>query len=241
MSREDNEQQDVSRLDSGWGARWIRMGVVLLVPVALYVVYVQTRFDGFTEPAVFIPAAQRPLRNVAYALKVNGDPLALAADVRNAVWSVDPDQPISQMQTLQQFIDVELAAPKFLGLFVAVLAGLALFLSGIGIYGVMGHTVIQERREMGIRLAVGARGGQLVGMVTRRGLAMSAAGLILGLPLSFLIHRSVMSTLTLFEADLGIGITLWAGGVLAAVAVLASYIPARGAAKVEPTKALALE
>jgi ABC-type antimicrobial peptide transport system permease subunit len=78
-------------------------------------------------------------------------------------------------------------------------------------------------------------------MVTRRGLAMSAAGLVLGLPLSFLIHRLVENTLTLFEADLGLGITFWAGGILAAVAVLASYLPARGAAKVEPTRALALE
>lgn len=198
-------------------------------------------FDGFKEPAIFLPASQRPLRNVAYALRVNGDPMAVAADIRQAVWSVDPDQPISQMQTLDQFIEVELAAPRFLGLFVTVLAGLALFLSGIGIYGVMGHTVVQERREMGIRMAVGARGGQLVGMVTRRGLAMSAAGFVLGLPLAFLIHRQVMNTLTLFEGDFSLGFTFMAGGVLAGVAILASYLPARGAAKVEPTKALALE
>jgi predicted permease len=198
-------------------------------------------FDGLIEPAVFLPASQLPLRNVAFVVRTEGEPTAFAADVREAVWSVDPDQPIVRVQTLQHFIDVELAAPAFLGLFVTALAGLALFLSGIGIYGVMAHAVAQERREMGIRLAVGARAGQLVGMVTRRGLILSAVGLILGVPLAVLIHRAVLNAMSLFQAEFGVGIALVAGGVLAVVALLASYLPARGAAHVQPTRALSLE
>jgi putative ABC transport system permease protein len=198
-------------------------------------------FDGFVEPAVFLPAAQFPMRNAAFVIRTEAEPTALAADVRNAVWSVDPDQPVARMQTLEDYIQVELAAPAFLGQFVGGLAALAMFLSGIGIYGVMAHTVLQERREMGIRLAVGARGGQLVGMVTRRGLVLSAVGIALGTPLAILIHRAVLSALSLFDADFGLGIALWAGGLLAGVAILASYIPARGAAKVQPTRALSLE
>jgi putative ABC transport system permease protein len=197
--------------------------------------------DGFIEPAVFLPAAQLPLRNVAFVVRTASEPTGLASDVRSAVWSVDPDQPIAELQTLQQFIDVELAAPAFLGLFVGALAALAMFLSGIGLYGVMAHTVVQERREMGIRMAIGARGGQLVGMVTRRGLIMSAVGIGLGAPLAILIHRAVLSALSLFDADLGMGMVFVMGGILAGVAVLASYLPARSAAKVQPTKALALE
>jgi len=198
-------------------------------------------FDGFIEPAVFLPASQQPLRNVAFVIRTEGEPTALTADVREAVWSVDPDQPIAQVQTLQHFIDVELAAPAFLGLFVTALAGLAMFLSAIGIYGVMAHSVVQERREMGIRLAVGARAGQLVSMVTRRGLTLSAVGLALGIPLAILVHRAVLSAMSLFQADFGLGIALLAGGGLAAVAILASYLPARGAARVQPTRALSLE
>jgi putative ABC transport system permease protein len=198
-------------------------------------------FDGFVEPAAFLPAAQLPLRNAAFVIRTGAEPTALAADVRTAVWSVDPDQPVAQMRTLEEFIQVELAAPAFLGLFVGGLAALAMFLSGIGIYGVMAHTVLQERREMGIRLAVGARGRQLVGMVTRRGLILSAVGIALGTPMAILIHRAVLNTLSLFDADFGLGITFAAGGILAGVAVLASYIPARGAAKVQPTRALSLE
>ena len=94
---------------------------------------------------------------------------------------------------------------------------------------------------MGIRLAVGARGRQLVGMVTRRGLILSGVGIALGTPMAILIHRAVLNTLSLFDADFGLGIALTAGGILAGVAVLASYIPARGAARIQPTKALSLE
>lgn len=118
---------------------------------------------------------------------------------------------------------------------------MAMFLSAIGIYGVMAHSVLQERREMGIRLAMGARSGQLVGMVTRRGLILSAVGMALGIPLAFGIHRAVMSTLSLFDADLGYGIALTAAGLLVGVAILASYLPARSAARVQPTQALSLE
>jgi ABC-type antimicrobial peptide transport system permease subunit len=145
------------------------------------------------------------------------------------------------MQTLDRYIETELAAPAFLGLFVTGLAALAMFLSGIGIYGVMAHSVIQERREMGIRLAVGAQAGQLIGMVTKRGIILSSVGLILGTPLAFLIHRAVLSSLSLFQADLGPATTLIAGGILALTALLASYLPARSAAKVHPTQALSLE
>jgi hypothetical protein len=198
-------------------------------------------FDGFIEPAVFLPASQLPRRNVAYVIRTAGEPTALAGDVREAVWAVDPDQPIAELQSLENFIDTELAAPAFLGLFVSALAGLAMFLSGIGIYGVMAHSVLQERREMGIRLAMGARAAQLVGMVTRRGLVLSGAGILLGVPLAIFIHRAVLNAMSLFEADFGAGIALIAGGILAGVAILASYLPARGAARVQPTRALSQE
>jgi ABC-type antimicrobial peptide transport system permease subunit len=98
-----------------------------------------------------------------------------------------------------------------LGLFVAGLGLLAVFLSSMGIHGVMAHSVVQERREIGIPLAVGARAGQLVGLVTKKGLV------------------------------LGYGIAHTAGGILVGVTILASYVPARGAARVHPTRALSLD
>jgi len=198
-------------------------------------------FDGFVEPAIFIPASQYPARNLSLVLRTAGDPLALASDVRTAIWSVDPDQPIARLQTLEAYIDTELAAPAFLGRFVMVLCVLTLLLSGMGIYGVMAHSVLQERRAMGIRKALGARGRQLVGMVTRRGASLSGAGMILGIPLAVLIHRAVLNALGLFQAEPGWGISLLAAFLLAAVALLSSVLPARAAAAVEPTRALSMD
>ncbi len=197
--------------------------------------------DGLIEPGVYLPLAQIPLRSLAVAVRTSGEPAALVPDIRTAIRAMDPDQPITLARTMEEHIAYEVAAMSFLALFVGALGILALFLSAIGIYGVMAHSVLQERREMGIRLAMGARSGQLVGMVTRRGLILSAVGMALGIPLAFGIHRAVMSTLSLFDTDLGYGIALTAGGLLVGVAVLASYLPARSAAGVQPTQALSLD
>jgi ABC-type antimicrobial peptide transport system permease subunit len=198
-------------------------------------------FLGFPEPLVYIPLAQLPLRNPAFAIRTSGPPTALAPDIRTVIRNVDPDQPITLVRTMDEHIAYEVAAMAFLALFVGGLCVLALFLSAMGIYGVMAHSVLQERRELGIRLALGARGTQLVGMVTRRGVVLSTMGMFLGLPLAFLTHRSVMDALSLFEPDIGYGMALTAAGTLAVVAVLASLLPARSAARVEPTQALSLE
>lgn len=198
-------------------------------------------FDGFVEPSVYLPLAQVPLRNPAVALRCGGDPLQLVPDVRAALRAIDPDQPLTLVRTMEDHIEYEVAAMAFLARFVGALEVLAMFLSAIGIYGVMAHSVVQERREMGIRLAMGARSPQLVGMVTRRGLVLSFAGLALGVPLALWIHRAVLSTLSLFDADLGYGMALTGGALLALVAVGASYLPARSVASVEPTQALSVE
>jgi len=198
-------------------------------------------FDGLVEPGVYLPLAQLPLRSFAVAVRTSGEPEALVSDIRTAIRAIDPDQPITLARSMEEHIAYEVAAMSFLAMFVGALGILAMFLSAIGIYGVMAHSVLQERREMGIRLAMGARSGQLVGMVTRRGLILSAVGMALGIPLAFAIHRAVMSTLSLFDADLGYGMALTAAGLLVGVAVLASYLPARSAAGVQPTQALSLE
>ncbi len=197
--------------------------------------------NGIVEPGVYLPLAQVPIGDPAVAIRTGGTPSDLAAQVRAVIKGIDPDQPVTLLRSMEEHIDYEVAAMAFLVLFVGGLGLLAMFLSAIGIYGVMAHSVLQERREMGIRLAMGARSGQLVGDVTRRGIFLSGVGLLLGIPLAFLIHRGVLSALSLFDAEVGYGIALSAAGLLVGVAVLASYLPARSAASVEPTQALSLE
>jgi putative ABC transport system permease protein len=198
-------------------------------------------FEGLLEPSVYIPLTQVPLRNPAVALRTAGDPTALAPDVRAAIRAIDPDQPITLVRSMDAHIEYELAAISFIGLFVGALGLLAIFLSAMGIYGVMAHGVVQERREIGIRMAMGARAGRLVGMVTRRGLTLAGIGMLLGTPLAYLTHWAVMDALDLFDVDLGGNVGLTAISVLVAVAVLASFLPARAAARVHPTRVLSTE
>jgi putative ABC transport system permease protein len=154
----------------------------------------------------------------------------MTADVRRAVWSVDPDQPISAFATLNEYIHTQMAAIYFIENFVFGLGLLAMALSALGIYGVMAHSVVQERREIGIRMALGARAGQVVGSLTRRGLTLTAIGLAAGVPLAILIRRAVFSALSLMSASLPAGFTVTAVGILVGAALLASYLPARRAA-----------
>jgi putative ABC transport system permease protein len=198
-------------------------------------------FDGIVEPAVYVPAAQAPRRSFAVALRSAGDPSGLAAKVRGALRAVDPDQPMANLRTLEDHIQEELAAPWLLLTFVTVLGFLAVGLSALGLYGVMAFTVVQERREIGIRMAMGARGARVVGMVARRGLALTGVGLLLGTPLAFVLHRAVLATLDLFQLELALTFTLGAVAVLVASAALASYLPARKAATVQPARVLASE
>jgi ABC-type antimicrobial peptide transport system permease subunit len=114
----------------------------------------------------------------------------------------------------------------------------ALLLAAMGIYGVMAHAVAQQRREIGIRMALGAGRGKVVGMVTRSGLVLAGAGMLLGLPLSYLMYRGVVSALDLFEGGVGFSYALWVTTALALVAVLSTFLPARRASRVAPVAAL---
>jgi putative ABC transport system permease protein len=190
------------------------------------------------EPAVYLPIMQEPLRNPAFALEITGDASTISAEVRRAVSRVDPDQPVALVRTLQTHIEESLAGPRVLGLFVLALGLLAMVLAAVGIYGVMAHSVVQANREIGIRMAIGARQSQVVAMITRRGIVLTAIGLAAGVPISLLIQRGVHSALNLWEVDVPPDYALIAAGMLAFVALLASWVHALGAAKVAPVQAL---
>jgi putative ABC transport system permease protein len=194
---------------------------------------------GRNGEAIYVPAAQFPLRTQRFALRVTaGEPGTLAADVRTAVWSVEPDQPIAQLRTLQAHIDESLAGPRSLSIFLGAMGFIALLLAAMGIYGVMAHGVAQQQKEIGIRMALGAGRNRVVGMVTRSGMTLALAGMLLGLPLAFLMGRAVSSALNLFEAELGMTYVFWVSGALVAVALLSTYLPARRASRIQPVAAL---
>jgi len=157
--------------------------------------------------------------------------------VRNAIWSVDKDQTVADIYTMDHIVATAVARQRFSMVLLGVFAALALLLASVGIYGVMSYSVAQRTREIGIRMALGARRADVLQMTVRQGLKLVGAGMILGLGAAFLLTR-VMATLlygiSATDPMTFIGISV----VLLAVAILASYVPALRATKVDPITAL---
>ncbi len=209
-----------------------------IVGVAENVLQERMALSGRAGEMIYVPVDQAPLENPSFALRTEGDPSALAADVRSAVWSVEADQPVAEVQTLDAFIAASLAGPRAISAFLMAMGLIAVVLAAMGVYGVMAHSVTQQRREIGIRMALGAERGSVVGMMARHGLSLVGLGVLVGAPMAWLMSRSAMSGLGLFETDIGYGIPLALGGALIAVAAVATMVPAGRASGVAPVAAL---
>ncbi|MGH9334417.1 MAG: ABC transporter permease, partial [Vicinamibacteria bacterium] len=196
--------------------------------------------NGKIGPVVYLPMEQQAVRSKSLALRVQGDPSALAPELRAAIWAVDPGQPVSKVQTLVEHIETELSGPRIISVVLTIFAATALVLSAIGIYGVMAHGVAQKTREIGIRMALGAAGNDVVRLVTKQGMRLALLGLAVGAPFAFALTRAVGST---FVATSGVTAPMVLGviGVLSSVAFVATYLPARRASRIQPVKALATE
>lgn len=165
------------------------------------------------------------------------DPQALTSAIRQAVWSIDKDQPISRVRTMEELADEELASRSQSMLLLGLFAGLALILASIGIYGVLSFLVSQRSREIAVRMAMGARPAQVLRLVAGRGIGLTTAGLAIGAAASLAVSRLLHSLLYgVSERD------PWTLGavclVLTLVALAACVIPARRAARIDPASAL---
>jgi len=210
----------------------------VIVGVVQDVIQDRIALAGDQGEAIYVPLAQAPLRAVSFALRADGDPTRLASDVRRAVWAVNPDQPVAQLRTLDDFVAESLAGPRTISLFLAGMGLMALLLAAMGIYGVMAHAVAQQQREIGIRMALGAGRNSVVTMVTRSGLGLAGMGMVVGIPLSYLMYRAASSALNLFEGGVAFGYALKVAAALATVSVIATVLPARKASGVQPVAAL---
>jgi putative ABC transport system permease protein len=191
------------------------------------------------EPLLYIPLQQdiEPWNFIAFALRTNGDPAAIASAARDAVLAVDPDQPVARIRTIDEIADTLLAGRRFNTILLAVFAGSALILAAIGTYGVMSYSITRRTREIGVRMAIGARPSDVLRMVLGQGAGLVAVAAGLGLAGAGITNRLLAQQL--FEVGPTDAPTLAAcAATLCTFALLACYVPARRAMKIEPLQAL---
>ncbi|MCK5652189.1 MAG: FtsX-like permease family protein, partial [Gemmatimonadetes bacterium] len=202
----------------------------------------QFGLDQEVEPGAYVPYAAFGawIDMLHVAVRSDTGLGTLAPAVREAIWAIDADLPIEEIVTMRQRVDRSLAAPRFLSLLFGFFAGVALLLACGGIYASMLYTVSQRRREMGIRLALGADGGRVIRLVLGQGLMLTFIGLGLGLAGAYGLTRfleSIVWGITTTDPATFVGVTL----VLASVAVTACLIPAWRAARADPLETLRAE
>jgi putative ABC transport system permease protein len=201
-------------------------------------------FEAGAKAEFFVPYVQHPdpilvnmYLNAALVVRTSGNPSELTATVRSIVKDIDPSQPLVNIRTMETALANTVAQPRFQVTLLLAFAALALILSAIGVYGVMAYTVSQRVPEIGVRMAVGASPGQVVRMVVWHGAKLTGFGLALGLAAAAFGAVGMQSLL--FEVRALDPLTFAiAPVVLAAAALLASYVPARRAARISPLAAL---
>jgi len=206
----------------------------------------QDGLDARPFPEVYAPLDQVGRGNLTFlwpqqlVVRTSGDPVALGAAVRRAVWGIDPDQPVSNVRAMSEILDAELASRSTQLTLIGAFAVLALVLAAVGLYGTLSYTVSQTTNEIGLRMALGAEARTVVGSVLRSALATALLGIGIGLAAAYALTRTIASFLyDVSPTDPATAAAV--AGVLLLVAALAAFVPARRAASINPITALRAE
>ena len=201
----------------------------------------QEELGSPTKPEVYVPFQQVPWFGTALVIRASsGDPMRLKKDLQQAIWEVDKDLPVSGAETVEHHLSDLVAEPRLYTLLLGVFAGVALILASVGIYGVMSYSVTERTHEIGIRMALGAKQRDVLSFVVRQGVMLALVGVAIGLAVAVALTR-VMSSLLYGVTATDPMTFLLVPLLLATVALLACYVPARRATKVDPMIALRYE
>jgi len=220
-----------------------RLAIVMtdpVIPTEIIGVVGDVRFEDITSaprPTTYWPHPQLAYGTMTLTVRTAGDPLSFAPAVERMVRTLDKDQPVSDVKTMDEWVAKSLGQARFNSLLLAAFAGLAMLLAAIGIYGVVAHAVRQRTAEIGVRLALGAEAGSIVAMIVGNAMRLAGLGLAIGVVLGLALGRTL--TALLYETASTDAATFTAVVlVLSAVALISSYLPARRAARIEPVEAL---
>ncbi len=196
--------------------------------------------DEEAKREIYLPMAQFPQTFMSLAVRTSGDPLQMVAAVRGQVWAGDKDQPVTNIETMERLMAKSVAPRRFNLLLLGVFALVGLALAAVGLYGVMSYTVTQRTREIGVRMAMGAQTGDVLGLVVGEGMKLALIGALLGLGGALALTRLLKTSL--FEVSATDPLTFFViAAALIIVALLACWIPGRRAAKVDPMVALRID
>jgi putative ABC transport system permease protein len=187
--------------------------------------------------AMYIPYLQTTSSLTTLVLRMNSEPSAIVGAIRNEVKALDSDLPVYDINTMDQWLDESMAQRRFITFALGIFALVALTLAVSGIYSIVAYTVSQRRREIGIRMALGAQRGHILKLILRNGLSLTVAGAIIGLASAVALTRLMSSLLYNLQPIDPLIFALTALGLIA-VALLASFIPAYESTRVDPMIAL---
>jgi putative ABC transport system permease protein len=197
----------------------------------------ETSLTDAPAAAFYRPLAQFTDANLNVIIRTTRDPMSLAGAVRARVKALDPDLPIASVRTMESVVSEATARSRMSSYLLGGLAGLALLLAAIGLYGIISYGVAQRRGEIGVRMALGADRGEILRLIVGQGMVLTGAGLAIGVVGAVLLSgllRSLLFGVSATDAATYVAVPL----LLAGVALLASYLPARRAARVDPVIAL---
>ncbi|MGH9541224.1 MAG: ADOP family duplicated permease [Terriglobales bacterium] len=202
-----------------------------------------THHEGLSRDAeaeIYVPYLQSPDKSMQLAVRTAADPDSMVSAIRAQVRDVDPDQPVYHVATLQQALSESLALRRFNVLLLGIFAGIALTLAVVGIYGVMAFSVAHRTHEIGIRMALGAERRDVLGLIVRQGLRLTLIGTALGVAAAWAL-TSFLASFLFGVAPRDPATFVLVSLALVAVSILACYIPARRATRVDPMVALRYE
>jgi len=200
----------------------------------------QYELDRKEPMQIYLPEDQYPTSGMTLVVRATSEPSSLIAAVRNAIHGIDKDLAVDSIATMDQLLADSISLRRFSMLLLMIFAGAALMLAAVGIYGVISYSVTQRTHEIGVRMALGAQARDVLAMVVKQGMVLALSGVGIGLGASFALMRLMKDLL------FGVSVTdpltfVMIALLLLLVALLACWVPARRAVKVDPMLALKCE